>query len=310
MESISAIVDEAYYCELSHRSMIHVCGKKTLPFLQGQLTCDVNQITETHSSLALHCNAQGRIISNFRLVKFHQEYYLISPTEMLDIAIKNLNKYAAFSQVDLIDESDQWQHIGILGNNAQSILQTLFNHVPEINDETIIHDDLIIVRIHDEIPRWHVFGKTQSMQNFKQNIAPQMLHLGQSVWDSRNLHNGFIWMTPEISEKFTPHALNFQHKDAISFTKGCYTGQEIIARMHYRGKLKQHLYRAVINCKVIPKLNDIIYSQNDINPIGYIVAACPRAEEGFDILVSMQMLITNESKIHYNGIELGNFVAM
>ncbi len=152
--------------------MLKITGPDASKFLQGQLTCDVTQLTEGKTQLAAHCNRQGRIISLFYIMLFEEAYLLMMPQALLSIAENALKKYAIFYKVklEIISESK---------NKIES--------------------------------------------------------------DPDRLKSGIVMIYPETSEKFLPHELNLPQLNAVSFSKGCYTGQEIIARMHYRGKSKKKL---------------------------------------------------------------------
>lgn len=168
------------YQDFSTLGLIAIRGNDAKKFLQGQLTCHMDEISNEFS-LAAHCNPQGRVISLFQIMLIAETYYLQMPRTLIPIAIQALKKYAVFYKVTISDESEQAKSIGI-----------------------IIPID----------------------------------------WKKRNIQAGIPAIYAATSEKFLPHEINLHQLNAISFNKGCYTGQEIIARMHYRGKLKKHMYHA------------------------------------------------------------------
>lgn len=176
--------DFYYIITPPHLGLLKVSGTRAKELLQGQLTCDVNEVTSTQIKLGAHCNPQGRIISLFQLFFYQDDYYLQMPRNMIAIALAALKKYAVFFKVELTDASD--------------------------NVETIDFPDI-------------------------------------------KLKNGIGMIYPETSEKFLPHEINLHLQNGISFTKGCYTGQEIIARMQYRGKLKNKLCVYHIDSPLEPK---------------------------------------------------------
>jgi hypothetical protein len=164
--------------------LLCVEGADAAQFLQGQLTCDVNKVTSTQTSLAAHCNPQGRIISLSRLFLHEGSYYLQMPTSMIPIALAALKKYAIFYKVLLKDATE------------------LLSSIPCC-----------------------VVNESQRDIDFKRGIPA---------------------IYPETSEKFLPHEINLPALNAVSFDKGCYVGQEIIARLHYRGQLKTQFYFATV----------------------------------------------------------------
>lgn len=172
--------------------LLKVSGSDAKKLLQGQLTCDVNDITPTQSRLGAHCNPQGRIISLFYLFNYQDDYYLQMPRDMIAIALKALKKYAIFFKVELTDASDE-----------SSIIGNLDSHLPTF------------------------------------------------------LENGVAMIYPETSGVFLPHEINLPQLNGISFNKGCYTGQEIIARMQYRAKLKNQLHLATCEDVTLTRGKDI-----------------------------------------------------
>lgn len=187
--------------------ILKVSGPGTEKLLQGQLTCDINQITINQSKLAAHCNPQGRIISLFYLTKVEQDFYLIMPQVMVSIALGALGKYAPFFKAKLEDVSELFK---VMASD---------NNTPFLGPSSQSHGDDI---------------------------------LGDDDWDLQSILQGIPAIFPETSGKLLPHDINLQLLNAISFAKGCYTGQEIIARMHYRGKPKTHLYRGHTSALLAP----------------------------------------------------------
>jgi tRNA-modifying protein YgfZ len=303
---ISPTINKAtHFCALPHLGMLRVSGEKATKFLQGQLTCDVNQINQNHSSMGLHCNPQGRIISNFRILDDENNYDLITLRELLPIAVQALNKYALFSRIDpILDTSEAWMHIGIIGENAHIDLATLLPTLPTKLDDVHRYEEMVAICIDIHTPRWHVLGKRNIMQHFQEKLQVLIQSIAFSTWQTLDLQQKLFWIHPEISEKFTPHALDLQHTHAISFKKGCYTGQEVIARVHYRGTLKAALYHAQIKTTTIPPLNTAVYTKNNDNPVGYIIAAQKNAEQTVDILVSLQIAAAEENHVHCTGFPL------
>ena len=182
-------------------------GDKTQEFLQGQLTCDVTQVSSHHPILGAHCNLKGRVLFNFRLFLVNAVYCMQLPASMLDLAVTRLQKFAIFSKTELLIDS-------------------------AINLPLSINDDVLA---------------------------------------------GIPWIFPETSGLFTPHELNLPKLNAVSFNKGCYTGQEIVARMHYRGKLKQHLHLIDLQTTKDPKPGAKLFLNDTNEEVGTIVNVVPSA---------------------------------
>lgn len=229
---------------LSNYGFIAITGSDARTYLQGQLTCDMNQVTRL-ATFGCLCNIQGRIQALFRIFEHSEGFIMRLPRELITLTLARLKKYAMFSKVNFQDVSEHWQVFGCQTNDLTTIESLLFfsrlsDDLYEIYDET--HCNFISGHEKKEEAYFHV-------QRIQQKI-------------------------PEIYlasyEKFLPHPLNLHELAAINFNKGCYTGQEIIARMHYRGTLKQHLHLATINIDTY-KNNHLTPSMDILNEEGNVV---------------------------------------
>ncbi|MDF2866706.1 MAG: folate-binding protein YgfZ [Gammaproteobacteria bacterium] len=269
--------------DLSHLGLIAVQGPDAEKFLQGQLTCDVREITEQQTRLAAHCNSKGRIIGTFRLFRMADTYYLQLPSTILEIALTHLRKYAVFSKVSLSDASDNFIKIGFTGTVKLS------SHLPDTIDSAIIHDDMLIFRLPGITPRYEAMGNYATIRALWQQLATDMQPISHNDWNLLDIMAGIPSVYPETCELFTPHQLNYQLINGINFKKGCYTGQEVIARMHYLGKLKQHMYRATILSEQAPKPGEAILMNKDgeLQQVGEVVMSA-RTSDGYQLLTTLQ----------------------
>ncbi len=240
---------------LRHLGHICISGLDAKKFLQGQLTCNLDEITPTQSSLGAHCNPQGRVISLFRLFIFLDHYYLQMPRDMIPIALKALQKYAVFFKVKLTDASDELTSIGYLGDT-----------LPELPTECLC--------IKEPGSRYQLIGSSLEASDKEQE------------WKKLDIAQGIPAIYPETSERFLPHDIDLPKLNAISFNKGCYTGQEIIARMQYRGKLKNRLFRAKVQTDLPLTRGNDIYLEN--KTCGSIVDFVQIDYNNYELLVIAQ----------------------
>lgn len=232
---------------LSDYGLLKISGGDRQKLLQGQLTCNIDSInTQQQCHLAAHCNPQGRIISLSHLFEYQDSYYMLMQRDMVPIAHDALKKYALFYKVSMFDASNEWLCVGSDNANERSSLAITYYNA----------------RFIKLLP-----------QNTSLTSA---LNWRKSNWQALNIKDGLPTIYPQTSGKFLPHEINLHKLGAISFEKGCYTGQEIIARMHYRGKLKKHMYKARITTKINPAPGDVIYAtgQSTVAECGMIVDVC------------------------------------
>lgn len=260
---------DTYLTVLNYLGMLKVSGPQAKKFLQGQLTADLEKISPTKSSLSAHCNPQGRIISLFRLFLLGDDYYLQMPKVLIPIALTALNKYAIFFKVELCDVSADWICAGYKGKINQNLLS---------EDEITIHASHIILHKDN---RYEILGKCDSPSTILPLLEKHYALSSPRLWRLHTLQLGIPTIYPETSQQFLPHDLNLPALNAVSFTKGCFTGQEIIARMHYKAKLKKRLLVAEI---ILPSLT---YGQDFISPLGtpgQIVDFCKIQDNHYRVL--------------------------
>ncbi len=235
---------------LTYLGQISVSGPDAKKFLQGQLTCHLDEITPVQSRLGAHCNPQGRVISLFRLFTFFDNYYLQMPRELIPIALKALQKYAVFFKVKLNDASDELSSVGYIGDTLPEM--------PSENDAQITQNEWVGIKVPGSPARYLYIGKPADIEFLQSKFKASSEH----EWKMQDIASGIPTIYPETSEQFLPHEIDLPKLNAINFNKGCYTGQEIIARMQYRGKLKKHLYQTRIQTELLLARGHDIFLDN------------------------------------------------
>ena len=246
-------------------AVLTVSGNDAAKFLQGQITCNVHDITATQSYLGAMCNPKGRTISTFLLVKSADDLLLILPNELLTTVKERLQKYIMRSDVTLIDSSDNLCLLGLdFIDTSHRFLAT------DVQDSAVWIDFgnryLLIADVNNAINLWQKY----SAQGFQASNSAQ--------WRYLDIVSGIPWLNLETSEQFIPQMLNIDKLGGISLTKGCYTGQEIVARTHYLGKAKRAIF--VAECVTTPEANASI-----IDADGQVVGTVLQAELGKMLIV-------------------------
>jgi tRNA-modifying protein YgfZ len=250
------------FCHLKQHKLLTVKGPDAKKFLQGQVTCDINTLakeknTSVAAPLGAHCTHKGRVVFSFRSVELPteteiQEIALSIPSDIVDIATAVLKKYSVFSKVDINTDNDHHQLFGVNGKNAKSILQTFAKgeNIP-VETNTACHTSAgTIMCIAKEC--YELWLNTEQAKRFSAHVASEVIQgetilneimLDDEYWDEVKIKNGIAEIHANTSGAFTPHAINYHNiGNAVSFSKGCYTGQEVVARMQYLGNLKRQLY--------------------------------------------------------------------
>lgn len=254
---------------MNYFKFIQVQGEKAASFLQGQLTCDIREVNSNQTRLAAYCNHKGRVLASLRVLQFNGDFYLELPESMADFTIQQLQKIALLSRVNL-----KLTELTSLGCHISET-----PNLPEITDNAVISQNVLIIRVSGTIPRYEVIGHPADLESIHKEIQV----IDNEHWRCLDIENGIPWIYPETQNLFTPHMLNFPQLNAVSFSKGCYVGQEVIARTHYLGATKRQLLNITLKASQSPKPGDKIYNEA-MQEIGIVVNAAMNAINQYQIL--------------------------
>lgn len=220
-------LDKTYIEPLNHLAMIHLSGVQAVDFLQGQITSDVIGLNENEWTWSAQCDAKGKMFSSFRLMRQDDNLFLIMHRSLVEKQIEHFKKYAVFHKVT-IELSDQ--HLfGIYGKDYKALLTEQFGD----SNEHVIHTKGITA-----LKGSH--GAILCIAPHAKNPYPDLPN--NSLWQAFDIKAGYPVFENIHQEKYIPQMMNLHALNGISFTKGCYIGQETIARMTYRGGIKRSLY--------------------------------------------------------------------
>lgn len=233
--------DNTYLMPLE-QGLIEIKGPDSLKFLQGQVTCDVRELADKTTRLGAQCNIKGRMLLCFRALQSDSERILLRVhSGLVANGLASLGKYIVFSKAKLADLSQHYRYLGIAGAQAAQLVKDVFAvDLPKNDDWQVAGEHLIIRIAENRYECWVAANEAEAIWN---QLSTHTISAGQNLWNLLNIQAGIGDITPETYETFTPQAINFQLVNGINFRKGCYTGQEIVARLHYRGTLKRHMYR-------------------------------------------------------------------
>ena len=289
---INSIFDPAElqegFVDLNHLALMAIAGPDAEKFLQGQLTCDVREVTAHQTRLAAHCNPKGRVITSFRLLRLAEVYYLQLPHSMLEIGLTRLQKYAQFSKVKLHAVHEDYLKLGAVGLKTEAQLRLYFGQLPANVDDMVFAREIFIIKLPGP-SRYQLLGNKVAMAAVWQALNSDSSLYETQAWDWLDIQAGIASIYPQTSEIFTPHQLNYQLVNGVSFKKGCYTGQEVITRMQYLGKLKQHMYRAELASPALISPGDLVTLEPQGESCGEVVMAVNLAQ-------STQMLVALQDK--------------
>ncbi|OLY74002.1 aminomethyltransferase [Pseudomonas sp. ATCC PTA-122608] len=292
------MADSAFFCSLSHEGVLAIRGSDAAKFLQGQLTCNLNYLSDTQASLGARCTQKGRMQSSFRILLQGDGVLLAMATELLEPQLADLKKYAVFSKSKLTDESAAWVRFGV--SDADQVLASLGLELPTETDSVVRSDDLIAIRVSPG--RAELWAPAAQAENLHSQLAAQLNKGELNQWLLGQIRAGIGQVMPQTRELFIPQMLNLQAVGGVSFKKGCYTGQEIVARMQYLGKLKRRLYRLSLNASELPEPGTPLFSPTHNSAIGEVVIAA-RAGEAIELLAVLQAEAAESGDVHVGTLE-------
>ena len=220
---------------LNYLNILEIVGEGAIELLQGQLTCDMGKVSSKNPTQGAICNVKGRIISSFIVVAPNDEntnkFWLIGPELMMKKTQDVLKKYSPFYQVDISILSDK----DLYGANNDA-LESFFPDLNFNDNQYIRHSSLVLGYLDKKI-RLVITNKGDTIFKDSGEISSEF-----GDWHLDNFLIKDVEITEDLSEKLTPHEINYDVSERVDFEKGCYTGQEIVARMHYRAKSLPRLY--------------------------------------------------------------------
>jgi len=306
----TAAVTENCMSDLSPLALIRVQGEDAQTFLQNQLSNDIKDVSAKQSQLSAYCSAKGRVLSLFRIIADGDDYLLQLPQDRLESTLKRLSMFVLMSKVSLTDTSSELRTIGISGPDAISVLTTIGLSTDLQDEQCFRTKQFTIVRLPGNLPRFTLIGSEENMRTFWLANQTKFRPVGYSAWLVMDLAAGLPNVYEATCEAFVPQMLNLNSLNAISYSKGCYPGQEVVARMHYLGKQKRRMYLGNVNIEQEPKPGDSLFVNKSITEqsVGSIVHSATNHQGGFDVLAVIQVKHAENEELFLSLSEEGPFI--
>ena len=273
---------------LTHLGVIRATGADAAAFLQGQLTQDVAQLDLAHAKLAAFCNPKGRMQASFLVFKrAPDDILLVCSQDLLATTLKRLSMFVMRAKAKLSDASADFALFGMAGNAIELIATKPYGTCGK-TDFGEVHMVFLPPGAGNDRALWCAPVNTPSP-------AGDALEL--NAWHWLEVQSGIAPVTAAIFEAFVPQMLNYESVGGVSFKKGCYPGQEIVARSQFRGSLKRRAY--LVHADVELTVAQEVFSATDPDqPCGLIAAGAPHPTGGFDAIVSMQTAAAVDALAH------------
>ncbi|MCO7261484.1 tRNA-modifying protein YgfZ [Dickeya zeae] len=222
-------------------ALVTLTGPDTVKYLQGQLTADVNALQASEQVLCAHCDAKGKMWSTLHLFHYGDGLAYLARRSVRDSQLAELKKYAVFSKITLTAD-DSVVVLGAAGDNIRSHLAALFDTLPDADNAVVHHPGATLVHLSQPAERFVLVLDAQRAAVVIDALQAQITLNDSRQWLALEIAAGRPVIDSTNSAQFIPQATNLQALQGISFTKGCYAGQEMVARAKYRGANKRALY--------------------------------------------------------------------
>ena len=277
-------------CDLSHLGLLEISGTDAVTFLQGQVTNDVKLLTGNNAHYSAYCNPKGRMLALFLSFAHYDHLHLQFNRELLEPIMKRLKMYVMRSKVEIKDVSDSIIKFGINGSQAASMLELVFSKIPTEDYELVSLENGAILKLpsFNADARYEIFSDAVNAPIIWDALKANCQLVEKPHWDWLEIQAGIPDIELKTQEQFVPQMLNLDILGAINFKKGCYTGQEIVARTHYLGTVKRRTYLAEITSETAPNAGDKVLDAAK-NEVGQIVRVAPNATNGFHALIELRI---------------------
>lgn len=281
--------------DLSQLGVIAFRGEETATFLQGQLTNDVRSLPADAAQWNGYCSPKGRLLGNFLLWRQGEDHCLQLSGDILPSVLKRLSMFILRAKVQGRDASDEYVRLVIGGKQAQAAVSAAMGVMPDAAMRSAIGEAGQVIRMGDDKFVLAIIPERAATvwQTLRQTATP----VGAPVWDWLRLNAGIPMIVAATQEQFVPQMVNLEVIGGVSFQKGCYPGQEIVARSQYLGKLKRRMFLAHVDAEAAP--GDSLYSADiEGQATGTVVNAAPAPAGGFDVLAVAQVESAKSHTLH------------
>jgi len=254
--------DSNTICDASNLGLILVTGEDAGSFLQNQLSNDIEEIDQNHFQLSSYSTPKGRMLGIFRVIKIDNGYLLITPLSTVLTLLQRLQLFVVQAKVNLADASEHFARFTIQTDQADVINNPA---LPKNQGEVLQSDSLISLNLGEIEGQSRYLALCLSVDEAKslwQSVEKSLSVSKFDAWRLSEIKAGIPVIYPETSEQFVAQMSNLNRLGGVNFKKGCYPGQEIVARMQYLGKLKRRMFLAQLDTDNCPKPGDDLVASN------------------------------------------------
>ena len=288
-----------FAANITDQGLISVTGEDAATFLHGQLTNDVEHLGLSEVRLAGYCTPKGRLQATFLMWRSAESVFLQLSRDIQPALQKRLSMFVLRAKAKLADASPGKTVLGFGGLPAHEALATMFGTLPDAPYTRIDLDGETLLRVGDAFgaPRYVWITSEQNAEAALPELSATLKIRGNQAWRLSEIHAGVPQITAKTQEQFVPQMINFELLGGVNFKKGCYPGQEIVARSQYLGKLKRRTALATLDDAGVEAGAEVFDVADPDQPCGMIVNAAPNGAGGADVLVELKLAALEQADI-------------
>jgi len=294
-------------CDLGQFGTLRASGEDAQSFLQNMLSNDICEVSASHAQLSSLNSPKGRMLASMLIWRNGGDYLLQLPRALCEPMRKKLSMYVLRAKVKISDASDEIISLGLSGENAQEILGKQFGELPQLPFGFTDAGQAGVLKFSDT--RFQVSTTAQYAPTLWQALSRHAQPVGSACWDWLNIRAGIPVILPQTQEQFVPQMANYELLGGVNFKKGCYPGQEIVARMQYLGKLKRRMYPVHIDgvhldSDAAPQPGDELFSADmEGQASGMLANVSPAPGGGYDALAVVQTASREAQTVHWKSLQ-------
>ena len=279
----TSVAGDAAFAPLPHYGLLAVTGDDARAFLHAQLSNDVEHLPPRSARRAGYCSPKGRLLASFLVVARPDGFLLQVSGDLAAAIAKRLTMYVLRSKVKITDAAAAWPQFGVWGRGSAALLRSAGFSVPEASMQAAESPAGIVIGLGAE--RFLVLGVPQTAAT----LSAKMPQTAADAWVLADIRAGLPLITLPTQDQFVPQMANFELIGGIDFKKGCYPGQEVVARAQYRGQVKRRMYRGEVEAPgaIAPAAGQDLFG-SEPQAIGTIVNVAPRPGGGYELLAVIQ----------------------
>ncbi|WP_116140529.1 YgfZ/GcvT domain-containing protein [Trinickia diaoshuihuensis] len=295
-----AVLSRGAFMPLDQFGLIDAVGDDAASFLHGQLTNDVQHLDAASARLAGYCSPKGRLLASMLTWRAADTIRLLVSKDLTAAVQKRLSMFVLRAKAKLTDATDAVAVVGFAGD-VRAPLAQLFDALPDGVHVHVAGPAGSLIRVPDAAarPRYLWIGPKALVQEKLADLDGKLARVSPGVWDWLDIHAGEPRITQAVLEQFVPQMVNFDVLEGINFRKGCYPGQEVVARSQYRGTIKRRMALAHVAAEEpVSAGTELFHSDDPGQPCGMVVNAAGAPKGGFDVLAEIKLAALESGSVH------------